>query len=199
MSGVQRIKDKILLEAETNARDRLEAARAEAGAIVADAERQRALAERDADNRIEIGKSGQLRRNDATLHSEERKQSLAIRQQLVEEAFAKASSALLTLPDARYAELLAAMLLEAGWRGNAELVVSKSDQTRLGAAWLTELDARRAAAGLDGMTAFSADNLPDQGGFVVRVGDVEINGTLPVILSGIRPALEQNVVKALFD
>ncbi len=199
MSGVQRIKEKILLEAESNARTRLETARAEVETILADAARKRHEAESEADRQIAAGKDAQRRRNEATLRTEERKQALSIRQRTVEEAFGKASSALLDLPDDRYAALLSAMMMEAAWNGNAELVVSEKDRIRLGAQWLVDLDKKRSAAGLSGHTEFSADRLATDGGFVVRIGEVEINGTLPVILSGIRPMLEQSVVKALFD
>lgn len=78
-------------------------------------------------------------------------------------------------------------------------MVNEQDQVRLGATLLQEVDALRAQRGLSGKTRFAAEPLLQAGGFVVRNGDMEINGTLAVVLAGLRPSLEGEVVKTLFE
>lgn len=198
MTGTERIKEKIRLDAEAVIQQRLDEAKAEADAIVAEAVRKRQLAAEETDRLIEAGKSAQTRRHEAALQSDMRKQTLAARQQLVEDAFQKAAEAIVGLPDADYAALLSSMLLKAAWRGDAEIVVSARDRARLGDAWLADMTAKRSAKGLTGTIRYAADVLPSDGGFVVRSGEMEINGTLAVLLAGIRPRLEAQVARTLF-
>lgn len=198
MTGTERIKERILQDAEADARRCLDEARAQADAILADAAAQCKRATDEAERRLEAAKAAQLQRSEAALQSETRKQALSVRQQLVQGVFEKASDVIVNLPDADYSALLTAMVMQTSWQGNAEIVVSSRDRNRLGDAWLRAIDAQRAAAGLSGTTCFAADLLPRDGGFVVRIGEMEINGTLPVILAGIRPRVEAHVARTLF-
>ncbi len=198
MTGTERIKEKIRLDADAVVRQRLDEAKAEADAIMAEAARKRQQAAEETDRLIESGKSAQTRRHEAALQSDLRKQALAVRQQLVEEAFQKAAEAIVGLPDTDYATLLSSMLLKSGWHGDAEIVVSARDRARLGEAWLADMTAKRSAKGLAGMLRYAADVLPSEGGFVVRTGEMEINATLTVLLAGIRPRLEAQVARTLF-
>ncbi len=127
-----------------------------------------------------------------------RKQALAVRRQIVDDAFREAAKAVADLPDGQYRALVTAMLLEIAWQGDAELVVSGLDKERLGIGFPQEIEALRRDKGLAGAFRYSADDLHVHGGFVVRTGEMEINGALEVVLAGIRPKLERRVAEVLF-
>lgn len=199
MTGSERITDKILAQSVATAQvHTLDAAR-EVEQILAEATALRATADAEADRRTAVMVREVEQRSEAILQLELRKRDLTIRQQLVDQAFVQSQTALATLPDSTYRKLVAEMILSTDWVGDAELVVNEQDQVRLGAALLQEVDALRAQRGLSGKTRFAAEPLPQAGGFVVRNGDMEINGTLAVVLAGLRPSLEGEVVKTLFE
>jgi V/A-type H+-transporting ATPase subunit E len=198
MTGTERIREKILRDAAAAAESALEEGRREAGAITAAAADQRRMAEEETTRRIDAAFIAQGQRNAATLQLEMRKQALAVRRQMVDDAFSEAAKAVADLPDGTYRALVASMILENEWQGDAELVVSGLDRERLGSGFPQEIEMRRNDKGCSGAIRYSADDLPVRGGFVVRTGEMEINGTLEVVLAGIRPKLERRVAEVLF-
>ena len=199
MTGSERITEKILEQAAEAAQRQKDEAAEEVALILAQAKAQRGEADAEANHRIDIAVREVEQRREATLQLELRKRDLTIRQQLVDEAFAQAETALVKLPDDAYSNLLAGMILSTEWAGDAELVVSAKDRERLGAGFPAMIDGARAKKGHSGKTAFAADALPEDGGFVIRSGEMEINGTLGVVLAGLRPQVEGRVAKTLFD
>lgn len=199
MTGSERITEKILEQANAAAQRQKDEAAREAKLVLAEAEKQREAADAEANHLIGIALREVEQRSEATLQLELRKRDLTIRQQLVDEAFEQAVTALVDLPDDAYRKLLTGMILSTEWTGDAELVVSARDLERLGKSFPQAIDLARSQKGMTGKTVFAQDTLPGIGGFVVRSGEMEINGTLGVVLSGMRPGLESDVAKTLFD
>jgi V/A-type H+/Na+-transporting ATPase subunit E len=198
MTGSERIREKILQDAVRAAEAALEAGRKEAESIRAEAADRRRLAEEETARRIDAALMAQGHRNAASLQLEARKQALAVRRRMVDEAFGEAAKAVAGLPDDQYRKMMTAMILENAWQGDAELVVSAFDRDRLGNGFPTEVEALCRNKGMAGGVRYSEDSLPVHGGFVLRTGDIEINGTLEVVLAGIRPKLERRVAEVLF-
>lgn len=198
MTGTDRIREKILLDASMTAAALLEAGRKESDAIRAEAEARRRESVLETKQRIDAGFVAHEQRNGATLALEIRKQRLASRQKMVDEAFLQAEKVVADLPDATYRDLLAAMILATAWQGDADLVVSARDRERLGSGFPAEIDVLRHQGNLAGSTRYAPDSLPVHGGFVMRRGEMEINGTLSVVVAGIRPKLERRVAEILF-
>lgn len=198
MTGTERIREKILQDATAAAEALLEAGRLEADAIRTAAADRRQLAEAETTRRIDAAFIAHQHRNAATLQLETRKQALAVRQRMVGGAFSQAATAVADLPDESYRALITAMVLANTWQGDAELVVSGKDRERLGSGFPKEIDTLRQREGLSGTLRYAEDLLPDHGGFVLRRGEMEINGTLEVVLAGIRPKLERRVAEILF-
>lgn len=198
MTGTERIREKILQDAKMTAAAVLEAGRREADVIRVEAETRRRESSLETKQRIDAGFVALEQRNGATLQLEIRKQMLAARQQMVDEAFLQAAKAVADLPDETYRELLTAMILATTWQGDAELVVSARDRERLGSGFPEEIDLIRHHGNLAGFTRYASDSLPVHGGFVMRRGEMEINGTLAVVVAGIHPKLERRVAEILF-
>ncbi len=198
MTGTERIREKILQDATAAAEAVLEAGRQEADAIRAAAGEKRRAAEAETTRRIEAAFIAHEQRNAATLQLEMRKQALAVRQRMVDEVFSKAAAVVADLPEKSYRALISAMILSNIWQGDAELVVSMTDRERLGSGFPKEIDNLRRQEGLSGTLRYAADSLPVHGGFVLRRGEMEINGTLEVVMAGIRPKLERHVAEILF-
>ena len=199
MTGSERITEKILAQAAAAAELHREEAAKEVAVILAEAAAQLEAADAASDRRTAVMLREVEQRSEATLQLELRKRDLTIRQQLVDQAFTQAQAALVKLPDDTYRKLVREMVLSTEWVGDAEIVVSAQDRDRLGNILLEEVDAGRATRGLPGKTRYARDPLAQAGGFVIRNGDMEINGTLAVVLAGLRPHLEGEVVKSLFD
>lgn len=199
MTGTERITEKIREQAQAAAQALQDAAAREVEGIRAETASRRESARTETERRIGVMLREVEQRHEAMLALELRKRDLGIRQQLVEEAFRNAETALVNLPEEAYRTLMTGMILSSEWTGDAELVVSDKDRARLGESFPAEIDRIRSAKGQTGKTSFSADPLVQPGGFVIRSGEMEINGTLSVVLAGMRSSLEGSVVKSLFD
>lgn len=198
MTGTERIRQRILSDASKLAAEIDESSVREANEILAEALAQRAAAEAAAKRQIEQMEAAQKQRDQATLQLETRKLSLAVKQQVVQLAFDKACEQIALLPDKTYHELVTAMLLSLDWQDAAALVVTSADRVRLGSNFPDGITQARAQKGLVGALSYSTDQLDAGGGFVLRTGEMEINGKLDVILSGVRPKLERQIAEILF-
>ncbi len=199
MTGTERIKEKILSEAAENAETIQKTAIAEAEAILSEAQQVRTEAEARTERQIDTKKEALLGRNEATLQLEKRKQVLAARQEVMQIAFRKATLAMLDLPLPEYRELLLSMVNSLEWQGDAEIVVSEKDSKRLNSDFIEAIDVYRHKKNRTGKTVFAPDTLQNGGGFIVRTGEIELNGTFDVVIDSIRPKLENSVADILFQ
>ena len=199
MTGSERIKEKILSEAAENADMIQKTAMAEAEAILSEAQHARTEAEARTMSQIDAKKEALLGRNEATLQLEKRKQILAARQEVVQEAFKKATQAIFDLPLQEYRKLLISMILTLEWQGDAQIVVTENDRNRLGSDFLEEIVMLRQKKNMIGKIVFAHDVLQSGGGFIIRTGEIELNGTFDVVIDSIRPKLEKSVADILFQ
>ena len=123
-----------------------------------------------------------------------RQRVLAAKQQLIDEAFARAAQALAALPQAEYVDLLAALAAENG-SGDEELLLSAHDRETVGAAVVDAANAKRPG------TAFrlSDETRDTGGGLVLRRDRVELNCSFTEKLRQLRQEESSAVAKLLFD
>ena len=187
--------DKIIarMEADTRAEcDALAANAAEnAAAILRDYQAQADAAARDSAQRAEAQAAEHLEHLNGSSQLACRQRVLAAKQQLIDEAFARACAA---LPQADYIDLLAALAAENG-SGDEELLLSAHDRETVGAAVVDAANAEKPGAAF----RLSGETRDTGGGLVLRRGRVELNCSFTEKLRQLRQEESSAVAKLLFD
>lgn len=198
MTGIVKIKDRILEEARQLAKANIERAEAEAENILDAAkkkaeDRKRQIREKAEKEAAEIGK-----RILAVAKLEARKQKLAVRQEMVEEAFNKALMQFELMPEKEYLEMLYGMIVHTVESGNEEIFLCGRDLKRVGPAFVERINRAVADRGLQGNIRLSAQPIEISGGFILKSDLVEINNSFEVILRMKRDKLESEIHQLLF-
>ena len=194
MNGLEKIVAR--MEADTqSACDALAASAAEnAAAILRDCQAQADAVTRDSAQRAEAQAAEHLEHLNGSSQLACRQRVLAAKQQLIDEAFARAAQALAVLPQADYIDLLAALAAENG-SGDEELLLSKTDRDAVGAAVVDAANAKRPGAAF----RLSDETRDTGGGLVLRRDRVELNCSFTEKLRQLRQEESSAVAKLLFD
>ena len=127
-----------------------------------------------------------------------RKQLLAEKQKAIDSAFQEAMNNIINMDDAQYREFLKKMIVPSVQTGSEEIILCERDKARLGKSFLKELNREISSGGGSGNLTISQDTYDMLGGFVLRRGKIEINGSLESIFGSSRDDLETEVAKILF-
>lgn len=194
MNGLEKIVAR--MEADTQAAcDALAASAAEnAAAILRDCQAQADAVTRDSAQRAEAQAAEHLEHLNGSSQLACRQRVLAAKQQLIDEAFARAAQALAVLPQADYIDLLAALAAENG-SGDEELLLSKTDRDAVGAAVVDAANAKRPGAAF----RLSDETRDTGGGLVLRRDRVELNCSFTEKLRQLRQEESSAVAQLLFD
>ena len=185
--------------------------------IASDAEKENALIREAAEKRIaEIRAEYEKKANDAyeehlrtglrdaeqyasrierTAQLETKKAALAVKQEMVSQAFKLAEEKLTSMPEQQYIEFLTRKACEAGFKGDAELVMNENDRAAVGQ---KVADAVNAAVS-EGKVTLADDTKEMLGGFILRQGSVEVNCTVDIMLELIRGEAAAQVAGILFE
>lgn len=172
--------EKITAEAEKQAAEITAAAKAEAET---DAEKIRAEAEKKAELIINSGKSsaGLLKRDTA----------LNCRRGLIEKALNFVADTVNAYGDKDYFDFLLTLIKKEKLNGKGEVYLSVKDKARDIAAFKSELSA---------LDLTLSDTFADiNGGFILKYGDIQINGELSALIHEKRDVLTDELNKALFN
>jgi len=198
MTGIDRIKAKILDDARKVADENMSRAKQEAERIIAEAEKQ-AQEENEKARQAAEAEAAELKKRMAAVSSlEERKRMLKVRQDMVDAAFRAAFEKTLHLSTEEYGRFLKRFILESVREGEGEILFNESDRSRLGARFVEEINQTLKAKGKASILTLSGQTIPNRGGFVLKYGDMEINSTLELIFNMARPQLEAEVASILF-
>ena len=172
--------DKINSDAEKQAADIIAAAREEAET---DAEKIRAEAEKKAELIINSGKSSaELLKRDTALNC---------RRGLIEKALNFVADTVNAYGDKDYFDFLLTLIKKEKLNGKGEVYLSIKDKARDIAAFKSELSA---------LDLTLSDTFADiNGGFILKYGDIQINGELSALIHEKRDVLTDELNKALFN
>lgn len=172
--------DKINSDAEKQAADIIAAAKAEAET---DAEKIRADAEKKAELIINSGKSSaELLKRDT---------ALKCRRGLIEKALITVADTVNAYGDKDYFDFLLTLIKKEKLNGKGEVYLSVKDKARDIAAFKSELSA---------LDLTLSDTFADiNGGFILKYGDIQINGELSALIHEKRDVLTDELNKALFN
>ena len=172
--------DKINSDAEKQAADIIAAAREKAES---EAEKIKAEAEKKAELIINSGKSsaGLLKRDTA----------LNCRRELIEKALNFVADTVNAYGDKDYFDFLLTLIKKEKLNGKGEVYLSVKDKARDIAAFKSELSA---------LDLTLSDTFADiNGGFILKYGDIQINGELSALIHEKRDVLTDELNKALFN
>ena len=172
--------DKINSDAEKQAADIIAAAREEAES---EAEKIKAEAEKKAELIISSGKSSaELLKRDTALNC---------RRGLIEKALNFVADTVNAYGDKDYFDFLLTLIKKEKLNGKGEVYLSVKDKARDTASFKSELEAL-------GFTL--SDTFADiNGGFILKYGDIQINGELSALIHEKRDVLTDELNKALFN
>ena len=172
--------DNINSDAEKQAADIIAAAREEAES---EAEKIKAEAEKKAELIINSGKSSaELLKRDT---------ALKCRRGLIEKALITVADTVNAYSDKDYFDFLLTLIKKERLNGKGEVYLSVKDKARDTASFKSELEAL-------GFTL--SDNFADiNGGFILKYGDIQINGELSALIHEKRDVLTDELNKALFN
>lgn len=195
MSQAQYIIDRILEDARQSEHAMLEEASRQAEALLAAArgELEARRAELAAATEQEVWE--RFRRAEVMRGLERRRELLAAKQALLDQAFAGARDLLLNMPEGDYADYLCASIL-ANARGGEELILCPRDRERL-PGLLDRLNAALTQAGKQPLVLGPGEEIG--GGYLLRSAGVTVNQSLSAILRQAREALQGEAATRLFD
>ena len=181
-------------------------AKAQADAILTQAEQQAAAIRDDFDKQAEGVYAAQIRAGVKSIQAqvdgeariarmEGRKSLLAEKQQLVKESFRKAQEQIVSLPAEQYVPFLARLAAKAAVTGDEEIVLNAADRERYGEKILA---AANALLGEKGALRLSERTGDFAGGLILRRGAIEANCTVELLVELSQSELSAQVAQLLF-
>ena len=180
-------------------------AKAQADAILAQAEQQCAEIKADFDKKAADRYSERIRTGvkacqdevDSKVRIDQmegRKGSLAVKQEMVASAFDKAMEALSAMPREDYAVFLAALAVKASVSGDEEIILNARDREAVGAQVVSAANAQ-----LENGSLRLAEETGDfAGGLILRRGNVEANCTVELLVELCRGEMSALIADRLF-
>ena len=198
MTGIEKITARI----QADAQQEIDAVLAEANRQAAEINARYAAQAKQAEAEIlEKGRqsAAELRqRRNSNARMDAKKQELAAKQALLDEAFQLAYQKLTPLPEGAYEELLANLAVRASTSGKEQLIFSQADRAALGGKVTAKANGLLAKAGKTAELTLSPNAGDFQGGLLICDGDVEVNCTFETLVRMARNEIVGDVTKALF-
>lgn len=195
MNGIDNIVSRIASDAQQEADSILRAGEEQAQAVL---QRCREQAERETAQTLqEAEKQAKLREerlvNAARL--EARKQTLAAKQEMVDEAFRKALELLCALPEEEYASLLSSLAAASAVTGREQVILAPRDRARYGKQVVVKANELLADRG---KLTLSEQSREMAGGVILKEEKIETNCSFEVLLHLKRDSLVADVAGVLF-
>lgn len=191
--GIETITEKILAEANNDARKIFEKGKYEGRSTIYQAERKVKQHQSEMERQAKIDADTAKKRKNSVAQLEARKMRLGAKQEAISRCFAQALEELSRLPEEIYLELLV-RTAETCSVQDGELLLTEGDRKRIGEKMVSQIN----QGGKLGTVTLSDQVIKAAGGFVLRKGAVEINSTLEVMVEAIREEITPKVVETLF-
>jgi V/A-type H+-transporting ATPase subunit E len=194
MQGIENITSRIQADAQGEIDQILADAKAQAAEISA---RYDAQAKKESGEILSRGEKNVAEREErltSVAQMETKKQTLAVKQEMLDKAFELAVDRLGELPEEKSVPLLAGLAAKASTTGREQLIFSQKDRARIGKAVVTAAN----EAVPKGQLTLSQQTAPIRGGFILSDGDVEVNCAFETLVRLQRDEIAGEVAKVLF-
>ena len=198
-NGIDKIKNKILEDAELVAKQIRSNANNESHKIIAESEeevsKKKSEIIRDAYKQAEEIKNKKI----SSWELDIKKRTLNDKRGLVTECFDSALDRIVNLPDDEYIELLSGFIMKNIKTGNEIIYLSEKDRDRIGFQLLAECKAKMALKDMDCKLILSKQPADIIGGVIIKADNIEYNYSIEALLRTVRDLFEEEVVRILFD
>ena len=222
MTGLSKITDKIIAEANSDAAKIRAEADAECRKIADEYKKRAEKIRRDIEESTEAEAAAIITRAKSSAAMEQRNARLEAQSALIDKAFESAKKEILYLPDDKYLEFLTSMLVSVLMRQaedekvsrelygeedapvaeEYEIILCQRDLAKHGRALMDNLRRRlvgKANADVIAKIKLSSETAKIDGGLILKCGSVEINSSVSMLFEQCRPAMEARVSHILFD
>jgi len=198
MAGVEKIREKILQDADLKVNEILEKARLQAKDVVARANEKAALRVKEISQKSVYDINEKKRIVDSMVELEMRKDILTAKQQAIEEVFAKALDRLNNLDNAKYEQVIFDMLMASVESGDEVVVMSENGRKKLSADFIDKVNKALEALGKLGNLKISDETRNISGGFILVGQGVEVNNSFEAVIRLYRDEIEPKVAEIFF-
>ena len=193
MNGTEKIIAHIEADAKTKADEILAKAKADADEILAQYKSQANEIYNSAINNGKKDSEAKIDSMKRMSEMESKKKTLAIKQEMVSEAFELAQKKILDLPKDDYVAFLVKLAKNASVTGKEEVVFNANDKEKYGNDVIAKANA-------DNLNLTLSNEVGDfSGGLILRRDNIEVNCTLKLLIETSREKLSNDVVKILFE
>jgi V/A-type H+-transporting ATPase subunit E len=194
----EKLRQKIIADAEAEAGKIIDEGREQAGKIKAEADAEVARIASDFGRRAKAQAAELIRRQISLRELEARKAILTEKGNLIDEVFAKALGELRQRDRRGGYALTRGLLLGAIEVGDEEIILSPDDRSAIGSSFVEDLNKDLLKAGKRGEVRISSETRDISGGFVLRRGRAETNGSFNTLLAMLRDEIETEIAGILF-
>ena len=197
MNGIEKIKERILREAHAYAETCVKNASEEADKILEAARQEAACKKKAMMEEARRESDHRTKRRIAKAEMEARKERLRVKQELVEDVMRRAADKLCGMPVEEYCGILARMIVGAAGEEKMEVVLSAGDRKRLEEILPSRIAALALSQGKKPEIALSEHTKEMSGGFILKMGGIELNYSVEALIRAEKEELEERVYLAL--
>ena len=194
MKGIENITRRIDQDAQAEIDAVLDKARSDAAEVTARYQAQADAQRRELTAKNEKAAAEREERLISAARMEARKVALAARQEMVDKAYDLALEKLCAMPEKTYVETVAKLLAQAAPDGQGEVILNPQVSGSMGPAIVERANALIGG----GKLTLSKTMREIQGGFILKCGNVEVNGTFETLVRLQRTQNAGAVAKQLF-
>lgn len=198
MAEANKIVERILRDAQREAEAILAQAQERAAGIIAQGEREAEKLRQEILEKAQGDAAERQRRIISMDALEGRKATLAAKETLLEEAFARAHEGLVEMDTPSYQKIIRSLLLSAVQTGTEEVIIAPADADRISPEFIQAINAQLQRQGRAGSLTLKIEDRPLQGGFILRSGGIDINNSFAALLKSVREELEPEAAAILF-
>lgn len=197
MTGIEKICEKILEDAKDRIDKTITTANKKASEIINSAKEEAEQRKKEILEQAQTEAEALKKRKIAGAQLENRKMWLKVKQDIIEDVLTMAIKKLKEFPNEEYEKILIEMIKSSANTGEEVILISEYDSKRVSEDFVSKINSELKAKGLNGNTSLNISNNIENGGFILKQGDIEINNSFDTILKFKRDELEEEIVKEL--
>lgn len=191
--SIDKIREKILSDAEKQAEDLTFNAKTEAEKILKEAEVDAEKIKTKMEKLTASSVANIKNRKISVANLEIRKMYLEVKQEAVNIAVRIAITEIAKMSKEEYLDFITKVVVEAGV-SEGELRLNKKDKEAIGEALVKRVNQEM----VDGKIVLSDETIKEQGGFILKRGKMEVNSTIETMVNAIKSDITPEVVATLF-
>lgn len=190
MTGLEKIVEQIMQEAQTTSEEKLSETKKEVEKILSEAKRKRESCYALEIEKADADAKQLLLRGQSAAALQERKLLLEAKQQMIQQIFEEAVNVMQKLPQEEYFHLLLHMVDRYALPESGTIHLSKEDLERMPERFLQELRNRK--------IAISEEPARIHGGFILSYGEILENCSFEALISENRETLQDQIASLIF-